>query len=272
MRKIILTVFITAILSIAACAGFYAWYIAPSAGNATQIINQISHGDLTVLTQFNAIGDLEGYVVQSTQNNSQNIIYMDKQQHYIISGTVLAADGTNISAQNYQTYIAPQSASLAFNYLSNISYIQQGSANAPHQAYIIFDPNCIYCHRLFDSLQPFIQKGSLAVRWIPVAFLKSSSSGRAYAILSSKNPLAMLIQNETNFNENTEDGGAPPLNSPSSAVAQQLKNNMAFLTETQISATPAILYKSKEGIANLISGMVSPDKLGPMIEGFGTCF
>ncbi len=272
MRKTMLTIFTTAIICIASCAGVYWWYTAPNSSNAPHLINQISHGNLTVLNQFNAIGNLEGYVVQSTQDSSQSIIYMDNQQHYLISGTVIAADGSDISAQNYQTYIAPQSASVAFNYIGNVTYIQQGSNTAAHQAYILFDPNCIYCHRLFQALQPAIQQGTLAVRWIPVAFLKESSAGRAYAILSSANPTAMLLQNESNFNESTEDGGVPPLDSPSSKVQQQLKNNMAFLTETQLTATPAILYKSKNGIANIIPGMVSPDKLNAMIAGFSLCF
>ncbi len=272
MRKMLLTIFITAIICLTSCAGVYWWYTAPNTANAPALINQISHGNLTVLNQFTAIGNLEGYVVQSTRDNSQTIIYMDNQQHYLISGTVIAADGSDISAQNYQSYIAPQSASLAFNYISNVTYIQQGENTAPHQAYILFDPNCIYCHRLFQLVQPAIQQGTLAVRWIPVAFLKDTSAGRAYAILSSPSPLAMLLQNESNFNESTEEGGAPPLNSPSVKVQQQLKNNMAFLTETQLTATPAILYKSKAGIANIIPGMVSPDKLNTLIAGFSSCF
>ena len=272
MRKMILTIFITAIICIAACAGVYWWYTAPNSGNAPRLINQISHGNLTVLSQFNAIGNLEGYVVQSTQDNTQSIIYMDNQQRYLVSGTIIGSDGTDVSAQDYQTYIAPQSASLAFNYIANVTYIQQGSNSAAHQAYILFDPNCIYCHRLFEALQPAIQKGTLAVRWVPVAFLKQTSTGRAYAILSSPDPLAMLLQNESDFNESTEDGGVPPLNSASLKVQQQLKNNMAFLTETQLTATPAILYKSKTGIANIIPGMVSQDKLDTMIEGFSVCF
>jgi thiol:disulfide interchange protein DsbG len=272
MRKTLLTILITAIICIASCAGVYWWYTAPNTQSAPALINQISHGNLTILNQFNAIGNLEGYVVQSTHDNSQSIIYMDNQQRYLISGTVIAADGTDISTQNYQTYIAPQSASLAFNYISTVTYIQQGSSTAPHQAYVLFDPNCIYCHRLFQLLQPTIQAGNLAVRWVPVAFLKETSAGRAYAILSSPDPLAMLLQNESNFNESTEDGGVPPLNSPSTKVAEQLKNNMAFLTETQLTATPAILYKSKNGTANIIPGMVSPDKLNALIEGFGLCF
>ncbi|MCX7123792.1 MAG: thiol:disulfide interchange protein DsbG [Gammaproteobacteria bacterium] len=272
MRKTILTIFITAIICIASCAGLYWWYIAPNSASAPQLISQISHSNLTVLSQFNAIGNLEGYVVQSTQNNTQSIIYMDNQQRYLISGTIIAADGTDISAQNEQTYITPKSASLAFNYIANVTYIQQGSSKAAHQAYILFDPNCIYCHRLFEALQPAIQSGILAIRWIPVAFLKESSAGRAYAILSSPNPLAMLLQNETNFNESSEDGGTPPLNSPSLKVQQQLKNNMAFLTETQLTTTPAILYKSQTGIANIIPGLLSQDKLNAMIEGFSVCF
>ncbi len=272
MRRMLLAIVITAIICIAGTATFFWWNTAPNVNNALSLINQVTHGEVTVLHQFSSVDNLEGFVVESTQNQEQTIIYADNQGRYLIIGNVVGSDGESISTQDYQTYIAPQSASLAFNYVGNVTYIQQGANNAPHQAYIVFDPNCIFCHRLFEALQPAITQGQVAVRWIPVAFLKSSSQGRVYAILSSSNPLAMLQQNEVNFNESTEDGGVPPLSSASTTVTQQLQNNMAFLTETEISATPAILYKTANGTAKLVSGFADTTKLNDLIQSFTPIF
>lgn len=272
MRKTFLTILITAAISFGISAGLFWWLESPKLDNATALLNQATHGSVTVLNQFSAIDNLEGYVIQSTQNNAQTIVYVDNRGRYLLSGTLLDQNLQNISAQNYQTYIAPQTASTAFNYLANVAYIQQGSTSAAHQAYIVFDPNCIFCHRLFESLQPFIQNGSLAIRWVPVAFLKATSTGRAYAMLSSSNPEAVLLQNEKNFNEATEEGGVPPLSNPSAKVQQQLQNNMAFLTEAQIQATPAIFYKNASGIATMLPGITDISKLSNIIQGFGASF
>lgn len=273
MRKLILAILLTAIICVAGTAAFFWWYLAPNMTKTTALITDVTHGEVTVLNQFPAVGNLQGFVVQSTQSGSQALVYADNQGKYLIfGGTLIGANGQNITNQNYQTYISPQSASIAFNYIGNVSYIQQGTNNAPHQSYIMFDPNCIFCHRLYEALQPAIASGKLAIRWVPVAFLKASSQGRVYAMLSSKDPLAMLQQNEKNFNEQTEDGGVPPMTSPSTQVVQQLQNNMAFLTETQIVSTPAILYKTANGTPKLYSGFGDPSKLNDLIQSFAQSF
>ena len=82
----------------------------------------------------------------------------------------------------------------------------------------------------------------------------------------------MLAQNESNFDEASENGGIPPLENPSATVKQQLQNNMAFLTEAQISATPALLYKTTNGNMKLDMGMVDPSKLKDLISNVGKSF
>jgi thiol:disulfide interchange protein DsbG len=272
MRKIILSILITAVVCLGCSAAAFWWYTAPKLEQATTLINTVTRGGVNILNQFQASNNLEGYVVQSTQNNAQSIVYVDNQGRYLFFGNLFGETGQNLSAQDFQTYIAPQSASIAFNYLNSVAYIQQGSNKALHQIYVVFDPNCIYCHRLFDLLQPYIAKGSLAVRWVPVAFLRPTSQGRVYAMLSSSNPQAVLTANETNFNESTEEGGAPILSTPSTQVKQQLVNNMAFLTAAQITVTPVLFYKSTKGLAGMITGLPDATKLSTLIQGFGTAF
>ena len=264
---------LTAIVFGAATTAFgFWWWINGFKNQPSILINQITNGSAVILNQFNSIANLEGFVVQQSKGSGQSIIYADNQGRYLVFGTIITADGHNISAQNYQQYIAPKAADVAFNYVGNTTWIQQGSPTALHQLYIVFDPNCTYCHQLFEALQPLIAKGDVSVRWIPVAFLKPSSNGRVYALLSSADPLQMLKQNEADFNEQTEDGGVPPLSNPSSTVQQQLQNNMAFLTEAQINATPALLYKTKPGTAKLDIGIANSAKLEDFVRSIGQCF
>lgn len=272
VKTFTLSILAAILISSGLTAAGFMWWMNGIKNQPANLVNQITNGDAVILNQFNAVGNLQGFVVQSSRNNNQSIIYADNQGRYVIFGTIIGADGRNISQQNYQQYVAPQSANVAFNYVGSTAWIQQGSNSAPHQMYVVFDPNCIYCHRLYDALQPFIQSGQLAVRWLPVAFLKPTSNGRAYALLSSPNPVQMLAQNEKNFDEASENGGIPPLNNPSAAVQQQLQNNMAFLTEAQINATPALLYKTKNGSAKLDMGMVDASKLKDLISNVGQSF
>lgn len=272
IKNFTLSILATAVISATLTAACFMWWMNGIKSQPANLINQITHGNAVILNQFNAVGNLQGFVIQSSHDSNQSIIYADNQGRYVVFGTLIGADGHNISEQNFQQYIAPQSANVAFSYIGSTAWIQQGSNTAPHQMYVIFDPNCIFCHRLYEALQPFIQKGQLAVRWLPVAFLKASSTGKAYALLSSPKPLDMLEQNEKNFNEATEDGGIPPLNTPSAAVQQQLQNNMAFLTEAQITAAPALLYKTNNGSAKLDMGMIDPGKLKDLINNVGKSF
>jgi thiol:disulfide interchange protein DsbG len=272
IKTFTLSLLATALVSASITASGFLWWTNGIKSQPENLINQVTHGNAVILNQFNAVANLQGFVVQSSRDNNQSIIYADNQGRYLIFGTVIGADGRDISQQNFQQYIAPQSANVAFNYVGSTAWIAQGSKDAPHQMYVVFDPNCIYCHRLYDALQPFIKNGTLAVRWLPVAFLKPTSNGRVYAMLSSANPLQMLTQNENNFDEASENGGIPPLENPSATVKQQLQNNMAFLTEAQISATPALLYKTTNGNTRLDVGMVDPSKLKDLISTIGKSF
>ncbi|WP_226841353.1 thioredoxin fold domain-containing protein [Acidithiobacillus ferrooxidans] len=49
--------------------------------------------------------------------------------------------------------------------------------------YDFFDPNCPYCHGMYDEEQPLIKAGKLSVRYVPVAYLMPSSTPEAAALL-----------------------------------------------------------------------------------------
>jgi len=250
---------------------FYAFRQMPNVDAGKLLIEKLTQGNVTVLSNFNSIGNLEGYVVQSTGTNpQQGIIYTDRQGQFIISGVIVDKNGNNVNQMDFEKYVAPAAISNAYNSLNNVSWVEQGPANAPHKAYIVFDPNCIYCHQLFNALQTQISSGQLAVRWIPVGFLKSSSAGKAYAILSAQNPLQALQKNEQNFNESIEEGGIAPLKNPSQAIKNEFNKNMQFMVQNQITATPVILYKNGSGTPKSVMGLPDPNKLNTAIKNMGS--
>lgn len=101
---------------------------------------------------------------------------------------------------------------------------------------VFFDPNCIFCHRQwleFKNDPNWEQK--FTINWIPVGFLKPSSSGKAAAILAGG--LNALSENEQGFDDNAEIGGIAP------------STNQTALSEVQhnTSAWTALLTKYKNG-------------------------
>lgn len=121
--------------------------------------------------------------------------------------------------------------------------------------YVYFDPNCIYCHELYDRLQPYLRSGKLSVTWIPVGFLKRSSVGKAEAILAAPDPVRALAQNERLFDRAREEGAIAPAVNPATAVAAAVYFNTRLLARSGELATPTLVLAEKGQGIRVIPGM-----------------
>lgn len=146
-----------------------------------------------------------------------------------------------------------------------LTYIQEG-----HKGPVIYDfidPNCPYCHGMYDEEQPLIKAGKLSVRYVPVAYLLPSSTPEAAAILQSPH----RVQTLQHFEELAAKSFAAPLGpqgpvglTQAKALPQTLhalKVNMTVLQSTHSMGVPAILYERKNGTTGLMPGMVSRGEL-----------
>lgn len=134
--------------------------------------------------------------------------------------------------------------------LSHAHWVAQGKG--PHVLYMIFDPNCPYCHVVFDELQPLIKPMGATVRYVPVGYLTPSSLGKAAAMLEAKDPLAAITKNEREFNMEHFGGLQEIL--PSSATEKALEKNLAILRATGQSIVPTLIYRSRRGKTVIIRG------------------
>lgn len=150
-----------------------------------------------------------------------------------------------------------------------LSYIQEG-----HKGPIIydfFDPNCPYCHSMYDEEQPLIQADKLTVRFVPVAYLMPSSTPEAAALLQSPHPVFALQHFEVVAGKSfaAPMGHNGPAGLPEAKASPQtiraLNANMAVLQSTHSMGVPAILYEHKNGSTGLIPGMVSHGELLTML-------
>lgn len=125
--------------------------------------------------------------------------------------------------------------------------------------YVYFDPNCIYCHVLYEQLEPLIQAHRLQVYWIPVGFLKPSSLGKAVRFFEASNPVALLALNEDRFDTAHEEGGIPPDPSPVPEARREADQNEQLLASLGTLATPTLVFLDRQGRSRIIPGV--PQKL-----------
>ena len=152
---------------------------------------------------------------------------------------------------------ADPQANKLYQALQMANYIEQGAQDAPHKMYVIFDPNCKFCHALFESVQMLVQQKSLAIRWVPIGIIKQSSPTKVMAILSAKLPIEALKQNEDGFDYANEEGGITPLEKPTNKQIEQFNQNMTVL-KGLINAVPVVIYKNRMEQVRVSGGALLP--------------
>lgn len=141
------------------------------------------------------------------------------------------------------------------------TYIQDGT-HGPI-IYDVQDPNCPYCHVLYENEVQLINSGKLTVRYIPVALLTPSSLGEAAAWLQAPHPLFALqnfekVVGNALRNENT---ATLPKSIASGATRKKLRNNLAIMRSLDITGTPAIIYQTENGGVRISTGLISGRRL-----------
>lgn len=247
-----------------------------STAAATQLVNKVLSGQGNVQQSFPAANGLIGFVVQSSQGNN-GIIYADPKGQYVFVGSIINAQGQDLTQLYTNQYINSKIAGPAYQDAADTSYFTDGNDNAPHKAYVIIDPNCIFCHVLYQQIKPLIDNGQLQVRWIPVAFRDPTSPGKAAALLNAGSDAAadkLMQQNESSFNDQSESGGITPLapnpnDANLTAAFNKVNQNTAYFSKYGFQGTPTILYKQGDGKVMMVPGMPRGQAFQDMINNMG---
>ncbi|MDA8029176.1 MAG: thioredoxin fold domain-containing protein [Nitrospiraceae bacterium] len=123
--------------------------------------------------------------------------------------------------------------------------------------WIFLDPNCPWCRRLYADLRAHPLPADVSVNWVPVAFLKPSSVGRAETLLSKGLPA--LERNEDRFDESTEDGGAPETHRPD--LESAVKENTRILVAAGGTKTPTLVFRDDKDGFRRFDGYPTPEGL-----------
>jgi thiol:disulfide interchange protein DsbG len=130
--------------------------------------------------------------------------------------------------------------------LEKAEVITEGAKDAKSVLYVFFDPNCFYCNLTWKALQPY-EKAGLQVRWVPVAYQKSSSVGRAAAIMEAPDRAAALRENEVNYDKPHFDGGIKPIDKPQTELTAHLQANTDLMRKFGVPATPLLVWRDNNG-------------------------
>jgi thiol:disulfide interchange protein DsbG len=282
MKRVLLAAMLSLPLTAIAATASAPVTATPSASTAdpaaSQLVQKITQGQVKITQTFNAVDNLQGFVIQPNNgsDNRSMIVYTDKSGQYMFIGTIIDSNGQNLTDKYTQQYINSGVAQTAYQQLPSTSWFVEGSDKAPHKAYVIIDPNCIYCHLLYQEVEPMIKSGQLQVRWIPVGFLHASSAGKAASLLNAGNnkaQIAALNLNESQFNTQAEEGGITALENSSdpqvSAAFSKVQANTSFFSQMGFGGTPTILYKDAAGNPNFYPGFAKGDQLQKLIDSMG---
>lgn len=240
--------------------------------NGAEEIENFSKNSIKILKAFPVGAELNGYLVV-LPSGQQTILYTTADGTNMIIGEVFNQKGENLSAGSIPNAIQspPEvqnvpspTALLTLIKKSHLHGFRLGMANAPRQFIMFIDPNCIYCKMMFDGIASYISNNTLSITVIPVAILKPSSLARAGYILTGPNDESLLLENELNFNMQTETGGLPIPPHPDNAAIAAVSQNTRFFKANNLSGTPLIIFTDKTGIARIDNGV--PDSIANFVQ------
>jgi thiol:disulfide interchange protein DsbG len=166
-----------------------------------------------------------------------------------------AAVGTTQSSSSEQDKMKQ-----AYQDAKKLNSFSAGSMMAANQAYVIFDPQCPHCAKLWAETK---KVNGVNFNWIPVGFLNPKSTQQGAVILSSPESAKLMNLHEELLSNNM---GGMVTNEVPQAGIDKVKENTEFFKKN-FESVPVILFqnsKTKEfGIINgSVPKAILDDKLG----------
>ncbi|HMJ49562.1 MAG TPA: thiol:disulfide interchange protein DsbG [Burkholderiales bacterium] len=183
----------------------------------------------------------------------------------ILVGTAVLSLVAYSEDQSKPQYASKPDFGTLFQELEKADFVSEGAREAKSVLYVFFDPNCYFCHLTWKALQPYENVG-LQVRWVPVAYQKPSSVGRAAAIMEAADRIAALRANELNYDKANYDGGIQPMDKPRPQLTAQLQANTRLMQQFGSPGTPLLVWKDNEGKVQTKPGVPRLSQL-PAITG-----
>lgn len=203
---------------------------------------------------FDTPAGLKGYAARI--NGDPVAFYLTPDGQHVIVGAMLDAQGENLTQAQLQRHLPDPSFAEDWSQLEDSHWIREGDAQAKRVIYAFSDPNCPYCHRLWQAMRPHIGS-DIQVRHILVGILRPDSVQKSATILAARDPKAALLEHDRNFDK----GGITPLKEIPAAAQQQTMANNQLMMALGVRGTPAVYYRDSQGEVRRIVGLPDDETL-----------
>ncbi len=197
----------------------------------------------------------------------KGIVWVVGDDSAVVLGDIRDAQGDNLTKQMairmdlMPKPIKPAAVAAAVTKLNTFVIGAKGP-----EVTVFVDPNCIFCHEIYDQAQPLLNAGQLRLRIVMVGFLKPTSFAKSAAVLIASDHAQALATDEKNFDVKHEEGGITPAKTIPAAIKQDVTANTHVLAQSGDEATPTLLYKNGAGQWLVVQGMPDHGLKGVLAE------
>ena len=131
--------------------------------------------------------------------------------------------------------------------------------------YIFFDPNCPATAKLFRNDADGKSFADAPAVWIPVAYMKADSLGKAAATLREMQ-FSAIKDNFTHYDSQEKSGAITPVQASAKERSEVANAKRVWMELTTTPATPMIVYKDNSGAPHVHLGYNSPEKLKQIVR------
>lgn len=230
---------------------------------------------VTVVGTFASPGGLTAWAAYVGQEPVA--FYATPDGKHVIAGKMLDFEGRDVSREALDKAVRGPMSTGLWKQIESSHWIADGEPKAPRTVYVFTDPNCPYCNKFWTDARPWVGNGKVVLRHVMVGILTPTSSAKAAALLTAKNPSAALAAYERGHStENAktlasgrpkplDDDGLKPLASIPAAIQAQLDANEKLMAAMGLQATPAVVWRDQAGTVQMRTG--APE--GVLAEIFG---
>jgi thiol:disulfide interchange protein DsbG len=133
-----------------------------------------------------------------------------------------------------------------------------GALMSANPVYVLFDPQCPHCARLWNAAQPL--QNTMKFVWIPVSLLGAKSLPQGAALLQASDPIAAMTAHEQSLLAG--QGGMSASASVPDDIASAIKANTQLLDNLGATSVPYIVARhARSGAVVTHAGAMDTDAL-----------
>ena len=131
----------------------------PWAQPKPETLRALESKGVTIVGTFPAAGGLTAWAAYMGQ--TPMALYATPDNQHVIAGTMLDAKGQDVNHASLEHAVAAPMTDTTWSQVERSTWIADGSDKAPKIVYVLTDPNCPYCNKLWSDARPWVDSGKV---------------------------------------------------------------------------------------------------------------